>query len=164
MDNAPVPITEVTGGELQHVWKDNWNPRKLPLLPEGFSCYLSRCQRQNLFSFLCAMVQIDDASVLQYIINCKDGYFVVFPKNLAPSQQRWKKIKQRIVPSMFNVNFVYEPIQMAIPESDVEKVRDQIERDSKKWECAGRLIVDMPRCSPRELASLLWEIVSPFQR
>ena len=80
MDTTPVPSSEVTGSRLQGVWKGNWNPRKLPLIPEGFSCFLSRCRREDLFAYLLEMVHFDDPSQLQWIINCKDGYFVVFPK------------------------------------------------------------------------------------
>lgn len=131
MDAVTVPTTEVTGGELQMVWKGDWNPRKLPLLPEGFSCFLSRCRRSELGAFLCAIMHIEDSSVLRWIINCKDGYFMVFPKKWAPSQPRWKKIKQRLVPSSFNISYVCEPIQLSGKESDVAKVRDKIEEISK---------------------------------
>ena len=56
---------------------------------------------------------------------------MVFPKKWAPSQPRWKKIKQRLVPSSFNISFVCEPIQLSGKESDVAKVRDKIEEISK---------------------------------
>ena len=83
-----------------------------------------------MFTYLLEMVYFDDPSLLKWVINCKDGYFVVFPKKWAPSQQRWKKIKQRIMPSEFGIDFSCEPIFLA-PESDVEKVRERIEKESE---------------------------------
>lgn len=130
-DGLLKPIQKINSGGLQSTWSKYLAARGLDTHPIGFACFMSRCKRQVLVNFIITSLSIPESSVLN-IIHCTEGFFIVFAKNSAPSRDRWKKYKNKIMPESFEIQYQYQPITPTQQNANLEEIRNEIEKLSNK--------------------------------
>lgn len=125
-EDVIIPTLTVTGSQLQQVWKQGFVPRQLDSDP-SFICYVSRCRRKQLLSFIQKLLSLNSPDDVTHIIRCIDAYYLVFKNFAAPNRERWKKYKGRITAT--EMNLFVNCIQLKLKGNpDYERIRNTVEQ------------------------------------
>ena len=119
-----VPTALVTANIFQQIWKQGFVPRQLE--DSAFACYMSRCQRKQLVTFITKLLSLTDSSDITHIIHCIGSYYLVFHAKSAPNRDRWKKYKNKVTANEMGIRFAQLQL-MGVGEKDLEQLRQKIE-------------------------------------
>lgn len=131
-DGILIPCVEVNTGDLQTLWFDDYTARSLNVIPLGFACYMARCKREILLDFIRSLFGINEEKGILGVIHCKDGFFVVFSKESAPTRERWRKHKNKFVPDTFNIHYESCCVNLVKEGVTPEALREVIEELTEK--------------------------------